>query len=206
MIPMVNTTLTPIWRYRRCICSTVLQSLQDLADVVTAIKTHGCVKVIMNPSGGNIMARGKAECPKCGGMVSTFITQIPSVTVHVLHGEPQPVLDTDHGPLTCERQLHMCAGLDRAQAHSSSLFRILKNTRLLISGHWTMRTKERQCFNHGSHFSSVVGVSSGTREGRTSSVVTTGPNMRSILPWRDRAITLHPAKVSPSTMRVPPSV
>ena len=28
----------------------------------------------------------------------------------------------------------------------------------------TSRTKERKCFNHGSHFSGVVGVCSGTRE------------------------------------------
>ena len=61
---------------------------KNVADVVTAIKTHGSVKVMMNPAGGNIVARGKSECPKCGGMVSTFITQIPSVIVHVLRGEP----------------------------------------------------------------------------------------------------------------------
>ena len=38
------------------------------------------------------MARGKSECPRCSGMVSTFTTQISTVTVHVLHGEPKPVL------------------------------------------------------------------------------------------------------------------
>ena len=31
-----------------------------------------------------------------------------------------------------------------------------------------MRTKKRQCFNHGSHFSGVVGVNSGTRERKIS--------------------------------------
>ena len=94
----------------------MLQSFQNLADVVTAIQTYRCVKVITNPAGGNVVARDKAECPRCGGIVSTFITQIPSVTAHVLHGEPYPVLGAYHGPLTCERQLHMCAGLGRAQA------------------------------------------------------------------------------------------
>ena len=64
--------------------------------------------------------------PSAAALVSTFITQIPIVTAHVLHGEPKPVLGADHGPLTCERQLHMCAGLDRAQTNSSSVFRIIK--------------------------------------------------------------------------------
>ena len=77
---------------RHCICSNVLQSFQDLGDVVTSIKTHGSVKMIVNPAGGNIVARGKSECPKRSGMVSTFISQISTVTVHVLHGEPKPVL------------------------------------------------------------------------------------------------------------------
>ena len=62
----------------------------------------------------------------------------------------------------------MCAGLDRAQTNPSSVFRIIINARLLIPGHRAMRTKERQCFNHGSHFSSVVGVCSGTRESEIS--------------------------------------
>ena len=87
---------------RRCIIPNVLQSFQDLADVVTAIKTHGSVKVITNPAGGNVVARGKTEGPKCIGMVRTFITQIYTVTVHVLHGEPKPVLGAWHRPLTCK--------------------------------------------------------------------------------------------------------
>ena len=89
---MVNTTLTPIlgkWRYIR---SNVLQTFQDLADTVTTIETYGSVKVIMNPADGNIVARGKSECPKRGGMVSTFIAKISTVTVHVFHGEPKSVL------------------------------------------------------------------------------------------------------------------
>ena len=43
-----------------------------------------------------------------------------------------------------------------------------KDTQFLIPGHWTMRTTERQCFNYGSHFGCVVGVSSGTRESEMS--------------------------------------
>ena len=88
MDPMVNTTLTPICG------SNVLQSFQDFADVVAAIKTHGSVKVMMNPAGCNIVARSESECPKCSGMVSTFITQISTVTVHVLHAEQKLVLGT----------------------------------------------------------------------------------------------------------------
>ena len=94
-------------------------------------------------------------------------------------------LGAHHGPLTCERQLHMCAGLDRTQTNSNSVFRVMKNTRFLIPDHWTLKTKERQCLNHSSHIICVVGVCSGTREARCASVVTTGPNMISIL----RAIT-----------------
>ena len=92
MDPMANTTLTRILGKRRCIIPHVLQSFQDFADVVAAFKTHGSIKVIMNPAGGNIVARGKSECPKCSGMVRTFITQISTGIVHVLHGEPKRVL------------------------------------------------------------------------------------------------------------------
>ena len=59
--PMVNTALTPILRWRRCICSNVLQSFQNLADDVTAITTGRCVKVMTNKAGGNVVARDKAK-------------------------------------------------------------------------------------------------------------------------------------------------
>ena len=126
------------------------------------------VKVIMNPAGGNIVARGKFEGPKCGGMVSTFINQISTVTVHVLHGESKFVLSAYHGPLTCECQLHTCTSMDRAQANSSSMLGIIEDTRLLVTSHWTMWTKKRRRFNHGSHFSSVVGMCFGTKESEMS--------------------------------------
>ena len=79
----------------------MLQSFQDLADVVTAIKTHGSVKAVMNPACGNTVTRGESECAKCSGMGSLFDAQIPTVTILVLHGEPWPVLSTDHRLLTC---------------------------------------------------------------------------------------------------------
>ena len=153
---MANTLLTPILEKGRCIIPHVLQSFQDLADVVTAIKTHGSVKVIANPAGGNIAARGKSECPKRSGVVSTFITQISIVTVHVLHGESKPVLGAQHGPLTCECQLHVCTSLDRAQANTSSVLRIKKDTCLLITDNLARMSEERQCPNHSSHFSSAI--------------------------------------------------
>ena len=49
---------------------------------------HKSDKVMMNPACGNVMTRGESECAFCSGMVSTFVTQISTVTIHVLHGEP----------------------------------------------------------------------------------------------------------------------
>ena len=40
-------------------------------------------KLLLIQGGGNIVAGGKSECPKCSGMVSTFITQTSTVTVRV---------------------------------------------------------------------------------------------------------------------------
>ena len=54
--------------------------------VVTDIDVSSTV--IMNTAGGNIVARCKSEGPKCSGIVSSFITQISTVTKYVLHGEP----------------------------------------------------------------------------------------------------------------------
>ena len=61
----------------------------------------------------------------------------------------------------------MLTSLDRAQA-KSSMQRIIIIARLLILGYRAMRTKERPCFNHGSHFGSVAGLCYGTREGKMS--------------------------------------
>ena len=73
----------------------MLQSFQDLANVVTVIETHSSVKVMMNPSCGNVVVRDEPKCAKCIGMISTFITQISTMAIHVLHGEPQPTLGMD---------------------------------------------------------------------------------------------------------------
>ena len=45
----------------------------------------------------------------------------------------RPVLGEEHGKLTRERQLNVGAGLDRAQAHASSVFRIIIITRFHIT-------------------------------------------------------------------------
>ena len=142
MNTMVNTTLTPILGEATLHQFESAAKFQNLADIVTTIKKRKCIKIMMSPTSGNVVARGKSECPKSSSMVSTFITQIPTVTVHVLHGEPNPVLGAYHGPLTCERQLHMCTSLYPVQANSSSVLRIIINTKLLVASHWTMWTKK----------------------------------------------------------------
>ena len=62
----------------------------------------------------------------------------------------------------------MGAGLNRAQAHTSSMFGVRVFSRVCITGNWATRSEEGQCLNHSSHFSGVVRVSPGTREGRMS--------------------------------------
>ena len=66
----------------------VTQFFQDVSNVVARIKTSRGIKVMTSPTRGEVMIRHKAECPKCGGMISTFTTQVPGVAVHVLHGKP----------------------------------------------------------------------------------------------------------------------
>ena len=94
-------------------------------------------------------------------MVSTFITKIPIVTVHVLHGEPWPVIDSMSWTVDMRAPpAHVC-GLgsypDKLQQ------RVWNHKRYTTHpGLQDMRTKERQCLNHSSHFSGVVGVNSGT--------------------------------------------
>ena len=68
---------------------------QDLADVVAAIKTYRSVKVLTSPACGNVVVTDEPKCAKCSGMVSAFVTQIPTMTVRVLHGEPQSTLGLD---------------------------------------------------------------------------------------------------------------
>ena len=99
----------------------------------------------------------------------------------------------------------MCTSLDCAQTNTSSMHRIVINTRLLITGDWTTRTKKRQCFNHSSHFSGVVGVYSGTRESKMSLGGNDGTKHDINSPVRGSGNHTLPARVSPSITRAPPS-
>ena len=56
---------------------------------------------MMNPACGDVVAKDEPKSAKCSGMVSAFVTQIPTMTIHVLHGEPQSSLGMDHRLLTC---------------------------------------------------------------------------------------------------------
>ena len=92
-----------------------------------ALKSIKCfTDTVRNPTRGDIVARDKPVSAKGNSMIGAFVTQNSTMTVHVLHGKTQSVLNTNHRLLTCERQLHMCAGLNRAQTNSSSMHGILK--------------------------------------------------------------------------------
>ena len=188
MSPMVNTTLTLILGKRRSIWSNALQSFQDLGDIVTAIKAHGCVIVL---TGGNVVVRGKAEGPKCSGMVSTFITQISTHSMDRWHA---------NASCTCVRAWIVPKQTPTACSESQK-----------IHVYWSRATGPRG--PRKDNASTIAVISAVLLEwvlaperARWASVVTTGPNMIWNLPWRDREITLHPARVSPLTTRVPPSV
>ena len=98
-----------------------------LKSSVVPIETSISVKGVRNPTRGDIVARDKPVSAKGSSMIGAFVTQISTVTVHVLHGKTQSVVNTNYRLLTCERQLHMFAGLDRAQTNSSSMHGIIKN-------------------------------------------------------------------------------
>ena len=66
----------------------MLQSFQNFTDAEAIIETFGSDKVVSSPTRSDIVARSESECAKCSGTGSTFVSQIPIVTVHVLHGEP----------------------------------------------------------------------------------------------------------------------
>ena len=158
---------------------------------------------MMNPAGGNTVARGKSEGPKCGGKVSTFITQISSVTVHVLHGEPKFVLSAYHGPLTSECQLHMCTSLDRSQANT---LHVGNHNKYTSARHEPLDRVDQERITLQSWQSSpqFCWIEFWHQKSRDEPrFLTTGPNMTSILPRGDRETTLHPARVSQSTTRVP---
>ena len=148
---------------RRCISSDVLETFLDLADIVTAIRIFGKVKFLQIQR----LARSKTQCPQCSGMVTTFITQMSTVTVHVLHGEPSCVGRNSRTVDMRAPVAHVYV-LYRAQANSSSVLGITINTRVRITDYRTMWTKRGYRSNHGSHFSSVVGMCFGTSEGKMS--------------------------------------
>ena len=50
------------------------------------------------------------------------------MAIHVLHGEPDPVLYAEGRRLTSQRKLHMGAGLDSTQVYSSGVFGVVENT------------------------------------------------------------------------------
>ena len=88
-------------------------------------ETFIIVKGVPNPTRGDIVARDKPISAKVSS--NAFVTQISKMTENVLHGKAQSVLNTNHILLTSKRQLHMSAGLDRAQTNTSSMHGILKN-------------------------------------------------------------------------------
>ena len=97
-------------------------------------------------------------------MIWTIISEIPCMTVHMLHGKSRSVLDFQQRLLTGERKLYVCAGLNRAQANTSSMFGIIEDTRIRIMGNRAVGSKKGQGLNHGRHLTGVVGVDSGTCE------------------------------------------
>ena len=136
MNSMVNTTLTSNSRELRCISSNALHSFQDLGDVVTAFKMHRSMKVSMNPAGDNIVASiPSAAAWSAVASMSTLYDQCPKVAT--AHNARRMVTVE----IWVMNVLHMCAGLDRAQTKSSSVFRIKKDARLLITvtGPWRTR-------------------------------------------------------------------
>ena len=81
---MLNSVLVS----RRSIGSDELSSFKSFADVVTAIKTYRGVKVVTSPTCGNVMARDEPKSAKGSSMIGAFVSQISTVTKHMLHGEP----------------------------------------------------------------------------------------------------------------------
>ena len=73
---------------RKCdLGQVVLKSFKSLTDAVALIEAFGGVKVVSNPTRGNIVARDEPKSAKGSNMISAFVTQIPTMTIHVLHGK-----------------------------------------------------------------------------------------------------------------------
>ena len=138
-------------------------------------------------------------------MIGTLMTQDPRMTIHVMHGESESVLNAQGGALTSHCQLNMRAGLDLAQAYSSSAFGF-KNTRFILRAIAPRGPRKYKA-------SIIAVIKEVLLEGALANekagcvlIVTPGSNMTSIDPRGDLSMTHHPAKVSPFTLRVPPSV
>ena len=100
----------------------------DETDTVVPVETSISVTVVPNPTRSDRVARHKHVSAKGSSMIGPFVTQISTMTVHVLHGKTQSVLNTNHRLVTSKSQLHVSAGLDRAQTNTSSMHGIIKNT------------------------------------------------------------------------------
>ena len=61
---------------------------KHFANVVARTTTSRGIKVMTNPKCFKVMTGHKAECSKCGGMIGTFIPEVPGVAVHMSHGKP----------------------------------------------------------------------------------------------------------------------
>ena len=85
------------------VCPNVLKSFKCLTDIVEPIETFISVKGVPNPTRSDIVTRDKPTSAQGSSTIGAFVAQIATMTVHVFHGKPQSVLDTNHGLLTCER-------------------------------------------------------------------------------------------------------
>ena len=65
----------------------MLKSFKNFTDAVALIETFGSVKVVSSPTRGDIVARDEPKSAKGSSMISAFVTQIPTMTIHVLHGQ-----------------------------------------------------------------------------------------------------------------------
>ena len=112
--------LTSVLMKSSTVCSNVLKSFKCFTDTVVPVETSISVNVVPNPTRSDIVARDKPVSAKGSSMIGPFVTQISTMTVHVLHGKTQSVLNTNHRLLTSKRQLHVSAGLDRAQTNTAA--------------------------------------------------------------------------------------
>ena len=72
------------------------------------------------------------------------MSQISYMTIHMFHGKPYPELGFQQWLLASKIKLYMRAGLNRAQANTSSMFGVGKNTRVRITSNRAMRSMKEQ--------------------------------------------------------------